>query len=80
MMCEWCGAMHACNRHHVFMGTANRAKSEKWGMVVDLCYDCHALVHTDYQERVRMCKVYQRKFETLYDRETFMREFGRSYL
>ena len=72
--------MPACHKHHVFMGTANRAKSEKWGMVVNLCYDCHALVHSDYQERVRMCKVYQRKFETLYDRETFMREFGRSYL
>jgi hypothetical protein len=79
MMCEWCGAMPACHTHHVFMGP-NRAKSEHWGMVIKICYDCHALVHADYLERVRMCRVYQRKFETLYDRETFMREFGRNYL
>ena len=78
-MCELCGRP-ACNRHHVFMGTANRKVSEKWGMVVNLCYDCHALIHRDYVERCKLCRKYQAKFEREHGHDLFMAEFGRSYL
>ena len=79
MTCEICGA-RACHVHHVFMGTANRKKSEYWGMVANLCYDCHALIHADYSARVALCQKYQREFEQTHSRKLFMAEFGRNYL
>ena len=77
--CEMCGR-EAVNHHHVFFGSANRKKSEHWGMVAELCYDCHALVHADNTARVALCQRYQRIFEEEYSHELFMAEFGRSYL
>ena len=77
--CELCGR-EAVNRHHVFMGTANRKKSEYWGMVANLCYDCHALIHADYTARVALCQRYQKQFEEQHNHELFMVEFGRNYL
>jgi len=77
--CEICGRQ-AVNRHHVFMGTANRRKSEYWGMVANLCYDCHALIHADYAARVALCQRYQAQFEEQYSHELFMAEFMRNYL
>jgi len=77
--CEICGKT-AQQRHHVFFGSANRKQSEYWGMVANLCYDCHALVHADYAARVELCKRYQLIFESQYGHELFVAEFGRSYL
>lgn len=77
--CEICG-MPACDRHHVVSGTANRRKSEYWGMAVYLCRNCHTLIHSDYLERVRLCQKYQQKFEDEHSHELWMQEFMRNYL
>lgn len=78
--CRKCGRWDYLDIHHVFFGTANRAKSEKWGMTIDLCRDCHALYHADYMLRCELCREYQVIFEESHSRELFRQEFGRSYL
>ena len=36
----------ACHEHHVIHGTANRKLSEKWGLKVYLCMNCHNALHS----------------------------------
>lgn len=38
--CYLCGATQGLEKHHVF-GGALRQKSEKYGMTVTLCHNCH---------------------------------------
>lgn len=70
--------------HHVFPGTANRAKSEEHGLKVWLCATHHrtgeGAVHRDNSIMIYLkCKAQQR-FEETHTREEFMQEFGRNYL
>lgn len=39
--CYICGRAEWIERHHIFNGTANRKKSEKYGLTVHLCHWCH---------------------------------------
>ena len=89
-VCWLCGKQESpynkLDRHHIF-GGAYRKKSEKYGLVVDLCHDsCHifgpAAVHNNKHTRLRLHKYGQIKAQvenhwTMYD---FMREFGKNYL
>ncbi len=71
------------HQHHVFGGTANREKSEQWGMKAWLCLEHHegrTGVHNNRKMDMFLKQRAQRAFEELYDHETFMREFGRNYL
>ena len=38
--CYLCGSVRALERHHIF-GAYNRRKSEKYGLTVLLCHNCH---------------------------------------
>lgn len=68
------------DRHHIYAGS-NRNNSEKWGCWVWLRHDIHMLLHdSDKSIDRRLREDCQRAFEELYDRETFMRIFGKSYL
>lgn len=69
----------AVNRHHVF-GAANRKHSEAYGLVVDLCYDCHAMVHRDYQEGLKLKRQFQAFFLETHSMDEWMSVFGRNYL
>lgn len=84
--CWLCGRSGNLDRHHIF-GGANRKKSEKYGLVVDLCHhDCHifgkSAAHNN-KETMKMLHEYgQRKAmeEQGWTTEDFIREFGRNYL
>lgn len=39
--CFLCGRECLLERHHIFAGTANRRISEREGLWVWLCHDCH---------------------------------------
>ena len=39
--CWVCRRKNNLASHHVFFGTANRKMSEKYGLKVWLCYNCH---------------------------------------
>lgn len=70
--------------HHIFFGTANRVKSELYGMKVWLCIFHHiegiGAVHKNRDYDLVLKKIAQKKFEETYTREEFIKIFGKSYL
>lgn len=83
--CFICGSYNWIELHHIF-GGANRKKSEKYGLVVYLCHDCHNEapngVHHN-AERMRILRSYaQKKAMKHYGWTTqeFIKLFGKNYL
>lgn len=82
--CYICGFNGYLEVHHIFFGTANRKKSDKYGLKVHLCH-AH---HRDSKEGVHFNKELdkllktkgQQIFERIHSREKFMQEFGKNYL
>lgn len=71
--------------HHVVFGTANRKKSEQYGLKVYLCHFHHtggvyASVHRNKKIADELCEEAQRCFERSHSRKEWMREFGKNYL
>lgn len=85
MKCWFCGRF-GTEKHHIIFGTANRKISDKYGLIVGLCYQCHRGtngVHgRDGMEINKDLKHYaQEAFEKHHGtREDFRRIFGKSYL
>lgn len=83
--CKLCGSQRWLERHHIF-GGANRKKSEKYGLVVYLCHNCHNEppygVHHNRDEMLRLKQYGQKKamLEQGWSKEDFIREFGKNYL
>jgi hypothetical protein len=85
-LCGRNGYSDPLDRHHLF-GGPNRKKSEKYGLVVDLCHNqCHIFgpkaVHAN-ASTMRTLRAYgQRKamVENGWTTEDFIREFGKNYL
>lgn len=84
-LCWFCGAYGPTERHHIF-GGALRKKSEKYGLVVDLCHSCHNEppdgVHFNAANMEFLHQVGQRKAmkEHNWSIEDFRREFYKNYL
>ena len=87
--CFLCGANGSgdpLDRHHIF-GAAYRKKSEKYGLVVDLCHHrCHIFggysVHKNAKTMLQLKRYGQLKAmrEQSWTEDDFRREFGKSYL
>ena len=85
--CWLCGATGgSLDRHHIF-GGSNRKKSEKYGLVVDLCHDrCHIFgkeaAHQNAETMQKLHEYGQRKAmeEQGWTVEDFRRVFGKSYI
>lgn len=81
--CYLCGKQYCLERHHVLGGTANRKLSERYGLWVYLCHNCHTGTDgAQYdKEKNRMLKMEaQMAFEELYGHEKWMQVFRRNYL
>ena len=69
--CFLCGRSDWIETHHIFNGTANRKKSEKYGLTVHLCHWCHNEppngVHYKQATDTRLKQIGQ---------QTAMREYG----
>ena len=82
--CFVCKTTAGLHEHHVFGGTANRKKSEEYGMKVWLCGYHHNLsnngVHFDKKLDLEVKRIAQNIFEKEYGSEMFMRVFGKNYL
>ena len=76
--CFICGCT-ATEMHHVY-GGANRKHSDKFGLVMPLCRNCHAELHRNRALWNVYKAAFQQKFEKEYSHEYFMSVFGRSYL
>ena len=83
---EWGGYSNSrfLEEHHIFEGTANRRKSEQWGMKVWLCSDHHRngadAVHRNKEVALWLKIKAQKKFEEEHTRVEFRQEFGKSYI
>lgn len=83
--CFICGARDCVHEHHIFAGTSNRKRSERYGLKVYLCGYHHNLsdegVHFNRELDLKLKRLAQQKFEETYgDRTKFIQEFGKSYL
>ena len=81
--CYICGRP-ATEIHHCIFGTANRKLSDKYGMIVGLCYDHHRGkhgVHNGNRELdLKLKRLAQEQFNKTYEKVDFIAIFGRNYL
>ncbi len=85
-LCGRNGMADPLDRHHIF-GGAYRKKSERYGLVVDLCHEsCHEngpeAVHRNAENMLMLHQYGQRKAmeENGWTVREFILEFGKNYL
>ena len=70
----------ATARHEILHG-ANRNNSKRYGLWINVCPDCHKLVHLEDNGKYLYLKEdAQRLFEEEYPDKDFVAIFGRNYL
>ena len=84
-VCFYCGRMYMVEEHHLVHGSSNRKHSERLGLVIDLCSECHTgrNKHSAHgsEWNLKYKKLAQRCYEDRgHTREEFMSIFGRNYL
>lgn len=76
--------LHGLESHHMIPGTANRRKSEQYGLKVWLCQEHHRngvmAVHQNKALMDTLKTIAQREFEKKYSHENWMKEFGKNYM
>lgn len=78
--CAICGQKKKLDWHHVRCGNQSREKSEKWGLMLALCRNCHINLHSSGALKLKWQKIAQEKFTALYGDEKWMKEFRKDYL
>ena len=81
--CYFCGKLTNLERHHVFGGVANRPISEKYGLTVWLCHNCHTGqdgAQYDKMKNLRLKQDAQFAFERNHSRSQWMKLIGKNYL
>ncbi len=81
--CYFCGRLDTLERHHVFGGVANRPISEKYGLWVYLCHNCHtgkAGAQYDKEKNLLLKQDAQRAFEKTNSRKDWMELIRKNYL
>lgn len=81
--CYICGKWGRVDEHHVFGGPC-RKMSDRYGLVVHLCRECHSLIHDSEKGKEMKTYLHQRG-QMIYEerfgnRQAFIKEFIRSYL
>ena len=80
--CFVCGR-YGTEIHHVFYGTANRKLSDRYGLVVGLCYNHHRGskgVHFNKELDLSLKQHAQKVFINQNSESDFLTIFGRNYL
>ena len=81
--CYFCGKVVGLEIHHVFAGTANRRISDRLGLWVYLCRECHTGKHGaqyDREKNLTLKRDAQMAFEKTHTRAEWMNIIGRNYL
>lgn len=88
MPCDEKGKCYICERrcathlHHIY-GGANRKISDREGLTVYLCPECHTGTHGVHRNKELMDYLHrlgQIEYEHTHTREEFMQLFGKNYL
>lgn len=80
--CYVCGK-YGTEIHHIFFGNPNRKLSDKYGLMIGLCYEHHrgkTGVHNNRELDLAMKQVGQRMFNRTYPEADFLAVFGKNYL
>ena len=80
--CFICGR-YGTEIHHCIYGNANRKLSDKYGLIVGLCYNHHRGnkgVHFNRKLDMELKQMAQRRFMETYPDKDFMAIFGKNYL
>lgn len=81
--CFICGSRVWLETHHIFGGQPNRKLSEKYGLKVKLCHNCHNEppngVHHNAERMLWLKKIGQTAFEQHYPELDFRAIFGKNY-
>ena len=81
--CYQCGRENVpLECHHICNGNPGRKLSEKYGLTVYLCPECHRTVHAEYGLREHLKQTAQREAMKTYgwNFDDFRRIFGKNYL
>ena len=81
--CYLCGRMTGLERHHCLAGNANRPISEKEGLWVWLCHECHTGTEGaqyDKLKNLRLKQDAQFAYERTHSRSEWMKLIGKNYL
>ena len=81
--CYLCSKLTGLEKHHIFGGVANRPISEKLGLWVYLCHECHtgkAGAQYDKMKNLRLKQDAQFAFERTNTRSDWMQWIGKNYL
>ncbi len=81
--CYLCGRVTGLERHHVLGGVANRPLSEKYGLWVYLCHDCHTGKDGAQYDRKKgdaLKRLAQIAFEARHSHDEWMQVFKKNYL
>lgn len=80
--CFVCGTTQGLELHHIFFGSANRKISDKYGLTVMLCNQCHrgtSGVHHNRKLDLHIKQLAQIEFEKNFSFEEFMKLIGKNY-
>lgn len=81
--CYLCGRSVNLERHHVLGGVANRPLSEKYGLWVYLCHECHTGTDGAQYDRTKnrnLKRLAQIAFEARHSHDEWMQTFRKNYL
>ena len=80
--CYFCGKLTNLERHHIFGGVANRPISERYGMWVWLCHECHVGqngAQYDKEKNLKLKQEAQMAFQRIYSKPLWMRLMKKDY-
>ena len=81
--CFFCGKTVGLERHHILGGVANRPLSERWGLWVYCCHDCHTGkdgVQYDRKKADSLKRLGQIAFEARHSHDEWMNIFKKNYI
>lgn len=81
--CYLCGKTVNIEKHHIFGGVANRKISERLGLWVYLCHNCHTGkngAQYNKEKNLRLKQDAQRAYEKTHTRDEWLKWIGKNYL
>lgn len=77
--CYLCGKFAPLDCHHLLWGR-NRKNADKYGLTINICRECHSLIHHNKEYMDLSRQIGQKAFEKKYSHEKFIEIFGKNWL